>query len=128
MKIKISDKDNSFLTREVVDLDTGRTIDLPHGSGIDDEWHVEDKGSYYRLDNAFHFMNDTGYYVGWQPFFLTVPKKKPRDFKLHFINENRYWTQKIMLRDYLEELFDSTFYDLEEGLKYSDVRITEMKK
>ena len=124
MKIRISEEDNNYLTREVKDLDTGRVIDLPHGSGIDGRWGIDDKGSYYGCYNGFHCINENGFYEGWQHFQLIVPKKKPNEFKIHFTG-GQYLAQKHMLRDYLEDLFAMTFLDLKEGLKYSSVRTEE---
>lgn len=78
---------------------------LSHGSGINADWYVEDKGTYFRASNSFQCMNDMGFYVGWQDFSLIIPKKKPRDFKLHF-HGSQYLARRYMLRDYLEDIFD----------------------
>jgi len=46
---------------------------LPHGSGIDSDWHFEkrDDGSIQCL-NYFHAMNSDGYYDGYMPFAFDV--------------------------------------------------------
>jgi len=77
---------------------------LPHGSGIDGDWYIEDKGSYFYAGNSYHCMDEYGYYDGWQDFYLTIPKKDPTKFKLHFRGD-QYLARKYMLRDYLEDLF-----------------------
>jgi len=108
MNIKISEEDNSYLTREVIDTDTGKKIDLPHGSGIDADWFIEDKENTYHCFNQFHCMDENGFYDGWIPFQLVLPKNNPKDFKLHFNGLNgRGWYRvyRYNLREYLEDLF-----------------------
>ena len=80
--------------------------DLPHGSGIDGTWNIEDKGSYIKAVNFFHCMDEHGYYDGYADFSLTIPKKCLTDFKMHFHGPtSQYLNRKYMLRDYLEETF-----------------------
>ena len=81
--------------------------ELPHGSGINADWHIEDKGSYFRADNSYNAMNEDGFYIGWQDFYLIIPKKNPDDFRLHFTGDRRILktTTGYMLRDYLDETF-----------------------
>lgn len=77
---------------------------LPHGSGIDGDWHIEEKGNNIYAGNSYHCMDDVGYYVGWQDFYLIIPKSNPKNFKLHFKGD-QYLARKYMLRDYLEDTF-----------------------
>lgn len=58
-------------------------------------------------------MDEMGGYDGWQYFYLIVPKNDPEDFRLHFI-DNQYLARKYMLRDYLEDLFMYTMFELKE--------------
>lgn len=79
---------------------------LPHGSGIDGDWFIEEKKGKLYAYNSYHVMNDYGFYAGWQDFYLVVPKNNFNNFKLHF-QGNQYLAQKYMLRQYLEDLFAS---------------------
>jgi len=55
-----------------IDLDALRDA-LPHGSGIDCDWTFhENRGGSVRCSNAWHAMNDHGYYCGYIPFAFTV--------------------------------------------------------
>lgn len=46
---------------------------LPHGSGIDATWVIErQKNGKVRCYNAFHAMNEDGYYDGWQEFCVIL--------------------------------------------------------
>lgn len=98
---------------------------LPHGSGIDCTWEIEQKSGYWKCSNSFHCMNDVGFYVGFADFSLIVRNKpeilNPKnpqysfetvDFNLHFHgNHMRYWVEKLDLRDYLSELFAQVLDD-----------------
>jgi hypothetical protein len=87
---------------------------LPHGSGIDCKWEIEDKGKYFKCVNAFHCMDDHGYYCRYADFTLIIPKKNPLDFRLHFNGKySAYLNTRYMLRDYLEDTFH---YELSELL------------
>ena len=77
---------------------------LPHGSGIDCDWEIDDKGDKLIASNSYHCMDDVGFYDGWADFTLHIPKSKPLDFKLHFNGQvAQYLNRKYMLRDYLED-------------------------
>ena len=80
-------------------------INLPHGSGIDCTWEIEDMGNYFKVINSYHCMNENGYYVGYSDFSVTIPKKNREDFKLHFHgSHSQYRAKKFMLREYLEDI------------------------
>jgi len=81
--------------------------DLPHGSGINAEWHVKRTDKYYRCSNSFQVMDEHGFYVGWADFSLLIPiHKDPLDFKLMFHGPySRRLANKYMLREYLEDTF-----------------------
>lgn len=74
---------------------------LPHGSGIDCKWLIEDKGSNLVARNSFHCMDTNGYYDGYQDFTLIIPKEAIGNFKLQF-NGNQYKARKYYIREYLE--------------------------
>jgi len=79
---------------------------LPHGSGIDLEWLIEETRRSFRCYNGFHCMDEHGFYEGWADFVLIVPKSDPLDFKLQFCGRrSQYLAKKHMLRDYLEDEF-----------------------
>jgi hypothetical protein len=89
--------------------------ELLHGSGIDCKWEIEDKSNYWKCVNAFHCLNENGYYCGYADFTLIIPKKNPLDFKLHFNGkQSAYLNSRYLLRDYLEDTFH---YELSEMLK-----------
>lgn len=48
---------------------------LPHGSGIDGNWHVHitNHGD-LRVASSFHHMNDNGMYDGWNDFSFRIHK------------------------------------------------------
>jgi len=81
--------------------------DLPHGSGIDADYCIEYKKNRIVVYNSYHYMNEMGFYMGWIDFKLSIPRDKPRDFKLSFQTNSTgyYWVNSIMLREYLEELY-----------------------
>ncbi|MGQ4895183.1 MAG: hypothetical protein ACP6IQ_11230 [Candidatus Njordarchaeia archaeon] len=81
---------------------------LPHGSGIDYPWEIEDKGKYWKLTNSFHVMNEYGFYVGIADFSVIIDKKTKNDkytyFRIHFHGKHsHYLANRYGLRDYLED-------------------------
>lgn len=84
---------------------------LPSGSGIDCNWNIEDKGTYFKAQNSFHCMNDIGYYDGYQDFTLIIPKKSIGDYKLHF-NGSQYKAKRYGLREYLDDIIYNALYSL----------------
>ena len=102
-----------------VDADSPRGDDigeaLPHGSGINSQWIITDRGSYLKCENSFHAMNDGGYYVGYAYFSVIIPMKDPLSFRLHFHGGySQYINRFYGLRDYLE---DTIYYHLSEYFK-----------
>ena len=84
---------------------------LPSGSGINCKWDIMDKGKYFKCLNAFHCMDEHGYYDGWVDFSVIIPKNKPLDFKLHFHGDYAQGkNRKYMLRDYLEDTIYNALY------------------
>jgi len=79
---------------------------LPHGSGIDLDWYIEETRKSFRCYNGYHCMDENGFYEGWADFVLIVPKANPLEFKLQFRGRrSQYLARKHMLRDYLEDAF-----------------------
>lgn len=89
---------------------------LPHGSGIDADWHVDEKSDRFIASNSFHAMDEDGFYDGWADFTVSIPKKKPEQFKLQFNGAlAQRINKKYMLRDYLETTFAETLPDFGKG-------------
>jgi hypothetical protein len=89
---------------------------LPHGSGIDYNWHCE-KNTAGKIvaHNAYHGMDDNGFYCFVADFSVRWTPGQERDFRLMFHGTNaRYWIERQALRDYLEDLF---YYCLTEASK-----------
>ena len=88
--------------------------ELPHGSGIDADYTIEETDNKYIVYNSYHYMNDVGYYMGWIDFKIVIPKNNPEDFKLTFQTDSTqyYWINGMGLRDYLEELYAEVIRDI----------------
>ena len=117
MYLEIEEKENSYLTRLMTNKDNNKEVLLPHGSGINDTWVIEDKGDRYIAYNSYHYMNELGYYECWIDFSLVIPKRHPQDFKLQFHTNHIGWYRiySSMLRDYLEDTFSQAFHELQEA-------------
>jgi len=51
---------------------------LPHGSGIDAQWTIDElKNGNLVASCAFHGMDEHGYYDGWQEFKVTIFPQQP---------------------------------------------------
>ena len=95
---------------------------LPHGSGINDNWNYDISSTSIRLYNGFHCMDDNGFYDDWSNFVLIVSKDAllrgeyvviSNSFKLQFIGRHsQYLAQKYFLRDYLTDTFAEFFRGL----------------
>jgi len=92
---------------ELSDLELSFVSELPHGSGIDYDWIGERQiNGKLRLSNAYHFMNEHGFYVGSLDFTVIVDKNDMENFRLEFngLNSTGYrWVSRLGLRDYLED-------------------------
>ena len=83
---------------------------LPHGSGIDGDWEIENDGDAWVCRNAYHMMNASGMYVSWKPFEVWIPKDAPLDFDLQLADEDGgLW----------EYLCDTIFWALSQALDKS---------
>ena len=84
---------------------------LPNGSGIDYDWNFRENKKYIYASNAYHYMNECGFYDGVIPFTIRCPKDDMKNFSLHFhVNgAGRYRINKGGVRDYL---IDTIYYYL----------------
>jgi hypothetical protein len=77
---------------------------MPHGSGIDGENSIDmdrstDKVLYFNF--SYHFMNEAGYYDGWEDYTLVVkPAFIGIDMRIQGKNRND-------IKDYLYETFNN---------------------
>lgn len=79
---------------------------LPHGSGINCDWQMDENRKYFLFKNSFHTMNENGMYDDYCDFTLKVSKENTRDFELTFQGtKSHYLNRKYFLREYLEETF-----------------------
>jgi hypothetical protein len=92
---------------------------LPHGSGIDCDWEydVPETSNTVRLSNAYHCMNEHGYYDGYADFTLIVNPRTDEnglyDFKLQFNGRDSHrLNYKYGLREYLEDTLGSALNDI----------------
>jgi hypothetical protein len=83
-----------------------------HGSGIDYDYYIEENEKEIKLFNAFHCMNENGYYVTSQNFTVTIPKKDIFEFTVKCPDKNRYWWNKLDLQSYLAECISQTLNDV----------------
>lgn len=76
---------------------------LPHGSGIDYDWTLRENKNFVYAENAYHYMNENGFYDGILPFTIRFPKDDMKNFSLHFhVNSaGRYRVNKGCVRDYI---------------------------
>lgn len=86
---------------------------LPHGSGIDLKWRFYANEQNIYAYNAWHCMNEHGYYDGWADFSIVFPQNSTNlrdDFALHFHGDIAQRKNKqYMLREYLEDTFVYVF-------------------
>ena len=79
---------------------------LPHGSGINYDYEIEQKGKRIYIRNAWDYMDENGFYDDVFPFVVCYENGR---FKyLHFLGCTRSQYRKIEyagLRDYLEYAF-----------------------
>ena len=86
---------------------------LPHGSGIDCKWEIEENSKSFLAKNSYHLMDENGFYCGYIDFSLRIPKDNPYDFKLMF-HTNSTGRRKVrdnMLRQYLDDTITYSFLD-----------------
>jgi hypothetical protein len=80
------------------------TNSLPHGSGINGDWNIEENDKRIKASNYYEPMNEVGFYDGIAYFTLYIPINEPDKFTLHFNDKrSQYYNRKYSLRDYLED-------------------------
>ena len=95
------------LIEEVEEDITEQLLDiLPHGSGINFDYEIEQKDKRIYIRNAWDYMDENGFYDDVFPFVVCYENGR---FKyLHFLGCTRSQYRKIEyagLRDYLEYVF-----------------------
>lgn len=56
---------------------------LPHGSGIDSDWRIELlKNGNIHCHNAYHCMNQDGYYDGWIDFYVKLYRHRVNEYRV----------------------------------------------
>ncbi len=84
-----------------------------HGSGIDYQWSARETKIKIILKNAFHCMDDSGYYCAVVDFTINIPKDDILNFKIS-CSSNRYWYTRNALDQYLPDVVYNT---LDESIK-----------
>ena len=84
--------------------------ELPHGSGIDCDWHATlNTTGKVVAHNSYHVMNEWGSYVGWADFSIRWAPGNFDTFRLMFHGpESQYLARYYGLRDYLEDVLYAT--------------------
>lgn len=96
------------------DIELDIIDNLPHGSGINCDWHISKttRGKVV-CHNSYQVMNETGFYIGYADFSIRFGAEHPADFRLMFHGrQSQYLAQYYQLRDYLE---DTIFWSLPEN-------------
>lgn len=97
---------------------------LPHGSGIDGDWHITvRRNGDLSLYADYHMMNDGGYYCGWRTLRASIVKCRREE--LHMLNtpgfaQILHQPGDIILKthhngdagDYFHDVLDSALGDL----------------
>jgi hypothetical protein len=60
---------------------------IPHGSGIDDRWQIMAMPNMLVMQNAWHLLHDSGYYMDNLLFNVKIPLDRPHDFTVTFISQ-----------------------------------------
>ena len=91
--------------------DLERTIieSLPHGSGIDYDWDCwKQQNGKVVCVNAYHGMNEGGYYIGSVDFSFRFDVRDVESGRIMFHGLNstgKRWVETWGLRDYFAEMF-----------------------
>ena len=89
---------------------------LPHGSGIDGDWHCKkQQNGKVVCYNSYHVMDEWGGYRAWADFSIRFRGDTWKDFRLMFHgSDSQYLNQHYQLRDYLEQtVYILVDYELE---------------
>ena len=85
----------------IIHLVNGR---MPHGSGIDNGITLDiEKSTSNKLVFLFsyHFMDENGYYAGWEDYKLTVTSSLAFDIEMKFTGKNRN-----DIKEYFYQIFE----------------------
>ena len=96
-----------FTKQQNETMETFLQMYLPSGSGIDGIWNIEFQRNRVLCRNAWHAMDEHGFYCGWAHFTIIMEYDKPvEDFRLTFAGDNftQALARKTMLREYLPEI------------------------
>lgn len=74
-----------------------------HGAGIDYEWSAKETKNNIICYNAYHCMNENGFYIAKQNFKVVIPKHDIMNFRVQCRDKYRYWWNKLELHACLEE-------------------------
>lgn len=79
-----------------------------HGSGIDCDWILSSNGKKVYLENAYHVMDESGFYDGFMDFKITI--YKGRITRINFVGLSSYHRRKYAY--YIMSYMNDLFYDL----------------
>jgi hypothetical protein len=88
---------------------------LPHGSGLDDDWHyVGERCSGERIvfTTSFHNMNSYGSYTHWSDLTITVRPSLVHGITLHVVGGN------ADLKDYLYDVLTVALCEVHDGIDF----------
>jgi hypothetical protein len=78
---------------------------LPHGSGINGDWSIEEKTDCYECSNFYQAMNENGYYDGFVHFMIKI-WTNGKDWELEISDDSSVeLCEEYDLFDYLESEF-----------------------
>jgi len=80
---------------------------LPHGSGINCDWHIE-KNTRGKIvaHNSYQVMSEHGFYIGYADFSIRWMPGQEKEFRLMFHSQRaQYLARYYGLREYLDDTF-----------------------
>ena len=90
---------------------------LPHGSGIDCDWHFDMKNETIRASNSYHVMDGYGSYRGYADFTLAIAVADDGQLEFDRLTfhgrDSQYLNRQYMLRDYLEDTLAMSLENLQ---------------
>lgn len=100
---------------------------LPHGSGIDGDWHIHvNRDGSIRVSTSFHAMDEHGGYGGWHPVSFSIRRASGEVFTsgrwAHGKAGDVYMTPVRCvadLADYLSEMIEHELREIAPGLTYN---------
>jgi hypothetical protein len=73
------------------------------GSGFDSPWDFKDMGSCVRARTEWHLMDENGFYCGYYPFKVILPKDDPGNFRMYGEGRARRYLERYGVWEYIEE-------------------------